>query len=98
MSKQPVISHIFLNASTYQHAFHESGCMRRDCPSGQVAADTIWAIGAGLLLSSQFNINYFGISEVDQWFGDFSDVWTQAGGYGSNDRLCALLSCAVASI
>jgi len=34
---------------------------------------------AGLLLSSQFNINYFAISEVDQWFGDFSDVWTQAG-------------------
>lgn len=34
---------------------------------------------AGLLLSSQFNINYFAISEVDQWFGDFTDVWTQAG-------------------
>jgi hypothetical protein len=34
---------------------------------------------AGLLLSSQFNINYFAISEVDQWFGDFSDVWAKAG-------------------
>ncbi len=54
------------------------------------------AVSVGLLLSSQFNINYFGISEVDQWFGDFSDVWTQAGGYSRSARLCVFFSYAVA--
>ena len=34
---------------------------------------------AGLLLSSQFNINYFAISEVDQWFEEFVQEWVQAG-------------------
>jgi hypothetical protein len=34
---------------------------------------------AGMLLSSQFNINYFAISEVDQWFPDFAVEWEHAG-------------------
>ena len=48
-----------------------------------------WFAGAGLLLSSQFNINYFAISEVDQWFGDFSDVWAQAGEHSKRYELTA---------
>ena len=34
---------------------------------------------AGMLLSSQFNINYFAISEVDQWWSDFVQEWTNIG-------------------
>ncbi|CAL8471625.1 g11167 [Coccomyxa elongata] len=33
----------------------------------------------GMLLSSQFNINYFAISEVDQWWSDFVQEWTNIG-------------------
>ncbi|KAK9918864.1 hypothetical protein WJX75_007628 [Coccomyxa subellipsoidea] len=33
----------------------------------------------GMLLSSQFNINYFAISEVDQWWNDFVNEWTDIG-------------------
>lgn len=29
-----------------------------------------------MLLSSQFPINYFSVSEVDQWWSDFRDVLT----------------------
>ena len=32
-----------------------------------------------MLLSSQFNVNYFAISEVDQWFPDFQDEYAQNG-------------------
>lgn len=34
---------------------------------------------AGMLLSSQFNVNYFAISEVDQWFTDFTDEYSNIG-------------------
>ena len=33
----------------------------------------------GMLLSSQFNVNYFAISEVDQWFTDFADEYSNIG-------------------
>lgn len=32
-----------------------------------------------MLLSSQFNVNYFAISEVDQWFTDFADEYSNIG-------------------
>lgn len=34
---------------------------------------------AGMLLSSQFPINYFGISDVEQWFEDFTDEYADTG-------------------
>ena len=30
-------------------------------------------------MSSQFPINYFGISDVEQWFDDFSDEYADTG-------------------
>ena len=32
-----------------------------------------------MLLRSQFNLNYFAISEVDQWWNDFVNEWTDIG-------------------
>ncbi len=32
------------------------------------------ATGAGLLNCSKFNVNYFGVSEVEQWWTDFKEV------------------------
>jgi hypothetical protein len=46
-----------------------------------MAANKLAALAAGMLLSSQFNVNYFAISEVDQWFPDFQDEYTQSGAH-----------------
>lgn len=32
-----------------------------------------------MLLSSQFPVNYFGISDVEQWFDDFADEFLDTG-------------------
>ena len=36
-------------------------------------------IRAGMMLSSQFPINYFSVSDVDQFFPDFQDMFTSTG-------------------
>ena len=32
---------------------------------------------AGMLLSNQFPINYFSVSEVEQWYPDLADLWSK---------------------
>lgn len=50
-----------------------------------VDRDVTFGLLAGMLLSSQFNINYFAISEVDQWFTDFQEEWATTGAPRSQD-------------
>ncbi len=47
---------------------------------------------AGMLLSSQFNINYFAISEVDQWWSDFVNEWTNIGTSRDHPNLACLVA------
>ena len=35
------------------------------------------ALCAGMLLSNQFPINYFSVSEVEQWYPDLADLWSK---------------------
>lgn len=34
---------------------------------------------AGMLSSHQFPVNYFSVSEVEQWFPDFEETYTEEG-------------------
>ena len=41
-----------------------------------VDADWTCAL-CGMLLSNQFPINYFSVSEVEQWYPDLADLWSK---------------------